>query len=182
MRCVPLVTAVTLVVLAAAPAAAQEFVPPDRRPSGQPAPTQDDYGPNGFYLDIMGFSTRAGAQVTKDEQAVLGSTVDLMQLYWPRLRLRPSFEVGFGRPNTSLGVNAEVIYRFQPDEAPAIPYVGLGAGYYDDGTTRHGWPTITLGFELPFRRSYNWLFEYHALDGLRRSRFLVGLATRGGVR
>jgi hypothetical protein len=26
----------------------------------------------------------------------------------------------------------------------------------------------------------NWLLEYHALDGLQQSRFLVGLATRPG--
>ena len=42
------------------------------------------------------------------------------------------------------------------------------------------WPTVAMGFELPFSRHMNWLIEYHALDALRRSRFLVGLATRGG--
>jgi hypothetical protein len=162
---------------------AQEFVPPDRRPPAQgtpgnpppPAPEQ-----RGFRVNVFAFSTRAGAQVNKDGQAVLGSTIDLVQLGTPRLRIRPSFEVGFGRPEKSLGVNAEAVYRFQPDAAPAIPYIGLGVGYYDDGTTDHVWPTVALGFELPFRRQFNWLVEYHGLEGVKRSRFFIGLATRGG--
>ena len=173
-------------VLAAPGAQAQEFIPPDRRPSppaapdSPPPPTTTQAETRGVFVDIFAFSTRAGAQVNKDGQAVIGSTVDLVQLGIPRLRLRPSFEVGFGQPEKSLGINVEAIYRFQPDAAPAIPYVGLGIGYYDDGVTEYGWPTVALGFELPLRRSYNWLVEYHGLDGLKRSRFFIGLTTRGG--
>jgi len=170
-------------VLAAPGAQAQEFIPPDRRPSPPPAPESPPPAQaetRGVIVDIFSFSTRAGAQVNKDGQAVIGSTVYVMQLGMPRLRLRPSFEVGFGQPEKSLGVNVEVIYRFQPDAAPAIPYVGVGFGYYDDGVTEYGWPTVALGFELPLRRSYNWLVEYHGLDGLKRSRFFIGLTTRGG--
>jgi hypothetical protein len=119
-------------------------------------------------------------QVNKGSQAILGSTVDVAQLGIPQVRLRPSFEVGFGQSNNSFGINLEVVYRFQSDAATAIPYIAVGAGYYDDNVTKRGWPTIAMGFELPFRRNMNWLVEYHALDALRRSRFLVGLATRGG--
>ena len=176
--------AAALLVATARAGQAQEFIPPDRRPSPPPPPSaepgQATAETRGVFIDIFAFSTRAGAQVNRDGQAVLGSTIDLVQLGMPRLRLRPSFEVGFGRPEKSLGVNAEVIYRFQPDAAPAIPYVGLGVGYYDDGTTDFIWPTVALGFELPLRRSYNWLVEYHGLDGLKRSRFFIGLTTRGG--
>lgn len=184
IRKAPLLAAATALLMAAGRAAqAQEFIPPDRRPSPAPPPAENppvQSEPRGLFIDIFAFSTRAGAQVNRDGQAVLGSTVDLVQLGTPRFRLRPSFEVGFGQPEKSLGVNLEAIYRFQPDAAPAIPYVGLGAGYYDDGTTDFIWPTVALGFELPLRRSYNWLVEYHGLDGLKRSRFFIGLTTRGG--
>jgi len=161
---------------------AQEFIPPDRRPGGQPAPAPTERTPGDYALrfDLLAFSTRGGAQVNRDQQFVLGSTLDVVQLWTPQARVRGSFEVGFGRPTTSLAVNGEVVYRLQADNAPAIPYVGLGVGYYDDNAAKKVWPTVTMGFELKFRRSMNWLLEYHALDGLRRSRFLVGLATRPG--
>ena len=178
-----LLAAAALLAAAGRAAQAQEFIPPDRRPSPAPPPAETppvQSEPRGLFIDIFAFSSRVGAQVNRDGQAVLGSTVDLVQLGIPRFRLRPSFEVGFGQPEKSLGVNIEAVYRFQPDAAPAIPYVGLGVGYYDDGATDFIWPTVALGFELPLRRSYNWLVEYHGLDGLKRSRFFIGLTTRGG--
>jgi len=177
-------TVLFLACAAASVAGAQDFRPPD--PARRPAP--DSTGPaeaaesNALVAGILGFSTRAGAQVTQDGQAVLGSTLDLVQLWSPRVRLRPSAEVGFGRPEKSLGANVEVVFRFQPESAPAIPYVGAGVGYYDDGSIERVWPTFVLGFELPYRGTVRWLFEYHALDGLRRSRFLVGLAASTGAR
>jgi hypothetical protein len=169
-----------LAALAAAPLAAQEFIPPDRVRPQPAAAAADTGGADGFRLEILGFSTRGGAQVNKGGQAILGSTIDIAQLGSRQVRLRPSFEVGFGRSSTSLAFNLEVVYRFQPDGAAAIPYLGIGAGYHDDTTVKRVWPTVAMGFELPFSRNMNWLIEYHALDGLRRSRFLVGLATRGG--
>ena len=171
-------------VLTAAPLRAQEFVPPDRRPGATPTtPAQaEPAGESGFIVDILGFSTRGGAQINKGAQVILGSTIDIMQLGAPQVRLRPSFEVGFGQSRTSMALNLEVVYRFMDYSASAIPYLGLGWGYYDDNTTKRGWPTVAMGFELEFQRNMNWLVEYHALDGLRRSRFLVGLATRGGRR
>ncbi len=169
-----------LATLAALPLRAQEFIPPDRGRTAAPAPGRDTARDDGFRLEILGFSTRGGAQVNKGGQAILGSTIDIMQLGARQVRLRPSFEVGFGRSSTSLAFNLEVVYRFQPDGAAAIPYLGIGVGYHDDTTIKRVWPTVAMGFELPFSRHMNWLIEYHALDGLRRSRFLVGLATRGG--
>jgi hypothetical protein len=166
-----------LVTGVAVPAAAQEFVPPDRRD----APTAASVDA-GFALGVFGFSTRGGGQLNSDEQGVVGSTVDVALLGSPQVRLRPSFELGFGKSRNSLHLALEVIYRFQPDEAEAVPYVGAGLGYYDTGTTEEVWPNLVMGFELPFRRTFNWLIEYHALDRLGRHRFLVGLATRGGGR
>lgn len=177
-RTAGLIGALTLLALAAPRAGAQEFVPPDR--SGRPATAAQPQASTepGIRLGIFGFSTRAGMQVNKGSQGVIGSTVDVVEFGTPAVRLRPSFEMGFGS-SYSLGVNAEMIYRFQPDQAPAIPYLGLGIGYYNDTTATRVWPTVVMGFELSFSHNINWLIEYHALDGLRRSRFLVGLTTRG---
>jgi len=173
-------------------ARAQDFRPPDpnapRRPAdGAPAATpaaatQASPESDAFRVGILGFSTRGGAQVTQEGQAVLGTTIDIAQLGSPRVRLRPSAEVGFGSPEKSLGANLEVVFRFQPETAPAIPYVGAGVGYLDDGSVERVWPTFVLGFELPFEPHMRWLVEYHGLDGLRRSRFLVGLAASAGRR
>ena len=168
-----------LLVVVAGRAAAQDFVPPDRGARPEPTQSAPAASSTGFRVGILGFSTRGGLQVNKESQGVIGSTIDIATLGSPMVRLRPSFEMGFGRATRSLGVNAEVVYRFQPDQAPAIPYLGLGVGYYDDTTSTKVWPTVVMGFELTFSRNVNWLIEYHALDGLRRSRFLVGLATRG---
>jgi len=170
-----LVLAMTVTVLGGSAAAAQDFVPPDQ-PRARPVAE----GSSGIRFGVLGFSTRGGIQVNKDDQGILGSTIDVMQLGSPRVRLRPSFEAGFGRSRKSLHVALEVLYRFQPDAAPAIPYIGAGIGYYDDGANDFVWPTLAMGFELPFTRTINWLIEYHALDRLGRSRFLIGLATRTG--
>jgi len=175
-----------LLLCAAVPAVrAQDFRPPDPavghgagNTSPPPAPTSQPS--NGFRVGILGFSTRGGVQVTQEGQAVIGTTVDLAQLGSPRVRLRPSAEVGFGSPEKSLGANLEVVFRFQPETAPAIPYVGAGVGYLDDGSVERVWPTFVLGFELPFQPQMRWLVEYHGLDGLRRSRFLIGLAASAG--
>jgi hypothetical protein len=160
--------------LAAAPAAAQEFRPP----------AAEDYASaGGLQVDLFGFTTRAGIDVTSPTEWVVGSTVDVAELWSPRVRLRPSFEVSSDGTVVRFHWAAELVYRFQPDGAPAIPYLGLGLGHM----TRCGgcvtiWPTVVIGFELEFRPSFNWLVEYHALDRLGRHRFLIGLATRGAAR
>ena len=158
---------------AASAAAAQEFQPPQggRTPSAA----------SGFRIDLLGFTTRAGIDLRSGGSLVLGSTVDVAELWSPNVRLRPSFEFNGGGAATAEHFALEVVYRFQPDQAEAIPYVGAGIGYFhpETGSSRT-WPTLVMGFELRFRPSFNWLLEYHALDRLDRHRFLVGLATRGG--
>jgi len=166
-----------------AAAAAQEFQPPGGGSSSSSSSGTSSGTANGVQFGILGFSTRAGAQVNHGAQAIVGSTIDVAQLWSPQVRLRPSFEVGFGKAGKSLHAALEVIYRFQPDNATAIPYVGAGVGYYDAGadSTAGGtqvWPTLVMGFELPFKPTFNWLIEYHALDRLGRHRFLIGLASR----
>lgn len=177
------VLAAAVLLSAALPAAlpAQEFIPPDRPPAQPQPPSRTAPAAPGFVVGVLGFSTRAGAQVNADKQVVLGSTIDIAQLGVPGLRLRPSFEVGFARPDKSLALHVEAVYRFTDDDAPAIPYIGAGIGYYDNSVTKRGWPTFVLGFELQYSRTMSWLVEFHGLDGVERSRILIGLATRGGA-
>jgi hypothetical protein len=174
--CLALVTA--LLAGAAAPVAAQDFVPPAA--AGGAAS-------NGLLVDLIGFSTRVGADVTHGGALVLGAAFDVAELWSPQVRLRPSFEFSAAGAARSLHVATEVIYRFQPDRAAAIPYAGIGVGYFAqdsssaaNGRQRRVWLNLVMGFELAFRPSFNWLLEYHALDRMGRHRFLVGLSTRGG--
>jgi hypothetical protein len=160
-------------LVAAAPrAAAQEFRPPE---SPVPAPAE------GLVVDIFGFTTRAGIDVSRHAEWVVGSTVDIAELWSPRVRLRPSLEVASDEAaGVTLHWAGEIVYRFQPDAAPAIPYLGIGLGHMS--RCPHCvtlWPTVTLGFELYFRPGINWLVEYHSLDRFGKHRFMIGLATRG---
>ncbi len=153
-------------------ASAQEFQPPSGGGGSSLSGT-------GFEMDLFSFSTRAGIDVSRPGAWVVGSTVDVAEMWSPRVRLRPSLEVSSDGSTVQLHWAGEVMYRFQPDDAPAIPYVGIGIGHMSrcSGCTTL-WPTVALGFELRFRPSFNWLIEYHALDRLGRHRFLIGLATR----
>ena len=173
-RGVRLVALLAAFTLAAAVARAQEFQPPS---SGRPST-----GPGGLRVDLIGFSTRAGIDVSGGTALVLGSAIDVAELWSPNVRLRPSVEFSGSGTTTALHVAIEVVYRFQPDRAPAIPYIGLGLGYFnqESGGVHKVWPTIAMGFELAFRPSFNWLLEYHALDRIGRHRFMLGLSTRGG--
>lgn len=172
LRPPPLALLLAGLACVAAPAAAQDFQPPGSRGVGGSA--------GGMRIDLLGFSSRVGIDATHGAALVLGSAVDVAELGSPRVRLRPSFEYSGTGSVTSLHVATEVIYRFQPDRAPAIPYLGLGLGYYapSEGSDRL-WLNVVMGFELAFRPSFNWLVEYHALDRLQRHRFLIGLSTRG---
>ena len=177
-RCACLAFVVVLPLCAAAPVAAQDFVPPS---SGGGSAS------NGLRVDLIGFSTRVGADVTGGGSLVLGSAFDVAELWSPQVRLRPSFEFSAAGSARSLHVAAEVVYRFQPDRAAVIPYAGIGVGYFvqdssseSNARQRRVWLNLVMGFELAFRPSFNWLLEYHALDRLGRHRFLVGLSTRGG--
>lgn len=155
---------------------AQEFAPPDQR-----NPARASGAEGGIRFGLLGFSTRGGGQVNSDEQGVVGSTVDIATLGHPQVRLRPSFEAGVGGGGAqSLHIALEVVYRFQPENASAIPYVGAGIGWYDTSARTTVWPNLVMGFELEFRPQFNWLVEYHSLDRMGRHRFLVGLSTRSG--
>ena len=164
------------VLACAAPAVvAQEFQPPASAAASSPS------GGSGFNMDLYSFSVRGGVDVSRPAQWVVGTTLDVAEMWSPRVRLRPSFEVSSDGSNVQLHLAGEVVYRFQPDDAPAIPYAGIGVGHMSRcGGCTTIWPTVVIGFELRFRPAFNWLVEYHALDRLGRHRFLVGLATRGG--
>lgn len=153
---------------------AQQFVPPKNAKHG------------GTRLGLFGFGVRAGVDFRKSAQLVLGSTLDIGDLFSNRLRLRPSAELGvFNGPNTYVG-NFEVLWRFTADEEVATPYMGGGIGVAGrDGCGSAPncpglWLNAVFGFELRYRSTFNWLLEYHGMDALRRHRFFIGLTTRRG--
>ena len=129
---------------------------------------------------------RGGVDLRGAGQFVLGTTLDVGNLFSNRIRLRPSAEIGvFNGPNTYVG-SLDVLWRFAADEEVATPYVGLGfsvAGREScsaDPNCPDLWANLAFGFELHYRSTFNWLVEYRALDELHRHRFYVGLTTRRG--
>ena len=161
-------------VLAARLAAAQEFVPPKT----------DGHG--GTRIGLFGFGVRGGVDLRASSQLVLGTTLDIGDLFTNRVRLRPSAELGlFNGPNTYVA-NMEALWRFTDDEEVATPYVGLGLGVAGregcgaDPQCPDLWLNLVFGFELRYRSTFNWLLEYHAMDRLRRHRLYIGLITRRG--
>jgi hypothetical protein len=173
--------AATRLILAAIPlslgasvAAAQEFRPPSGGGSSSTG---------AFQVDLFSFSARAGIDVSRGTHWVVGSALEVAELWSSRVRLRPSLEIASDAGSTvTFHWAGEILYRFQPDNAPAIPYVGIGVGHLSGcRSCTTVWPTIALGFELQLRPSFNWLVEYHALDRLGRHRFLIGLATRNAT-
>ncbi|HYU10181.1 MAG TPA: hypothetical protein VEK77_12480 [Gemmatimonadales bacterium] len=161
-------------VLATHAAAAQQFQPPKNA------------GHGGTRIGLFGFGVRGGVDVRRSGQLVLGSTLDIGDLFSNRLRLRPSAEIGvFNGPNTYVG-NFELLWRFTNDEEVATPYIGAGLGLagHDGCGADPGCPGLWLntafGFELRYRSTFNWILEYHGMDRLRRHRFFIGLTTRRG--
>jgi len=155
---------------------AQQFSPPP----GAAAPT------TGTRLGLFGFGVRGGVDVSHGGQMVLGTTLDVGDLFTPRVRIRPSAEIGvFNGGNTYIG-SLEALWRFTDDNQVAIPYVGAGvslAGHQDcgaDPSCPAVWVNLVLGFELHYKSSFNWLLEYHGMDALRQHRFYIGLTTRRG--
>lgn len=155
-------------------AAAQEFVAPKNATHG------------GTRIGLFGFGVRGGVDLKGSGQLVLGTTLDLGNLFTNRVRLRPSAEIGvFNGPNTYVG-SFDALWRFTEDEDVAIPYIGAGlavAGRSDcsaDPQCPDLWLNLTFGFELHYRSTFNWLVEYRAMDALNRHRLFVGLTTRRG--
>ncbi|OGU07991.1 MAG: hypothetical protein A2W29_09030 [Gemmatimonadetes bacterium RBG_16_66_8] len=168
-------TAVGLVaVLLGGNARAQQFVPPE---DGDGAPVR---------FGLFGFGARAGVDFAGRNQAIASVTLDAGDVFTNRLRFRPSVEIGVGDPATTYVGNAEILYRFTPDTALAVPYVGFGAGVWGQQQCNQVvacpgfWFQTVLGFELQLRDQINWLLEYHGEDALRRHRFFIGLTTRRG--
>jgi len=69
-------------VFVAPRAAAQDFVPPKNAKHG------------GTRIGLFGFGVRGGVDFRRSGQLVLGTTLDIGDLFSNRLRLRPSAEVG----------------------------------------------------------------------------------------
>src|SRR3989454_1535184 len=166
----------TLLMLSAAGLAAQEFHPP---------PVKQAAG-RGTRIGLFGFSVRSGPDLSHGRQLVLGAGLDGGDLFSSRVRVRPSVEIGvFNGPNTYVA-SLEALYRFTTDDETAVPYAGGGfsiAGHDGCGTDAACpalWANVVVGFELRYRSTFNWLFEYHAMDAFRRHRFYFGLTTRRG--
>lgn len=168
-----LLAAVGLSAALAGALSGQEFRPPST-----------GGGQNGTRIALLGFGARSGIDFTGNDQLVVGLTLDLGQLFINRLRVRPSGEIGVGSGASTYVGSLELLLRFTGDGAPAIPFVGTGfsvAGQERCDSTPGCpdlWFNVAIGFELPFRSTFNWLLEYHSMDALRRHRFYVGLTTR----
>jgi hypothetical protein len=155
---------------------AQQFVPPEERASPS----------SGIRLGLFGFGARLGVDFEGTNEAIVSVTLDAADLFTPQVRLRPSLEIGIGDSLGSYVGNLELMYRFTPDTEIAVPYVGFGLGLWSQQRCASTpecpdlWAQFALGFELKMRDQINWLLEYHGENGLRRHRFLIGLATRRG--
>ncbi len=165
---------VTLALLPVHRAGAQQFQPPKNSKHG------------GTRFGLFGFGVRGGVDFRRSGQLVLGTTLDIGDLFSNRLRLRPSAEIGvFNGPNTYVG-SFEALWRFTDDEEIATPYVGLGFGVAgregcgSDPQCPDLWLNTAFGFELHYRSTFNWLLEYHGMDRMRRHRLFIGLTTRRG--
>ncbi|HEV8265335.1 MAG TPA: hypothetical protein VGQ06_10310 [Gemmatimonadales bacterium] len=143
-------------------------------------------GGGGTRLGLFGFGVRTGLDLKGEGQLVLGTTLDMGDLFSSRVRLRPSAEISvFNGPNTYVA-SLESLWRFTKEEEVATPYAGLGlslAGRDNCGANPDCpavWVNLALGVELHYRSTFNWLLEYHGMDRLRRHRIYVGLTTRRG--
>jgi hypothetical protein len=148
------------------------------------APKTGKHG--GTRIGLFGFGVRGGVDFRRSGQLVLGSTLDIGDLFSNRLRLRPSAEIGVFNGATTYVGNFEALWRFTDDEEVATPYVGLGLGVAgrdgcgSDPQCPDLWLNTVFGFELRYRSTFNWLLEYHGMDRMRRHRLFIGLTTRRG--
>lgn len=161
--------------LALSDGAAQQFSPP--KSSGASTGTR---------IGLFGFGMRTGLDLKGDGQLVLGTTLDMGDLFSTRVRIRPSGEIGVFNSQNSYIASLESLWRFTDDEEVATPYVGLGfsvAGHDNCGADPDCpdvWLNLVFGFELRYRSTFNWLLEYHGMDTMRRHRVYIGLTTRRG--
>jgi hypothetical protein len=155
---------------------AQEFHPPPVANAGR----------HGTRMGLFGFGVRSGIDLAGKTQVVFGVALDGGDLLGPRLRIRPSGEIGvFNGVNSYVG-SLEAVYRFTDDAQSVTPFAGGGfslAGHDacgNDPDCPDLWANVVIGFELHYRSTFNWLLEYHAMDHFRHNRFYVGLTTRRG--
>jgi hypothetical protein len=154
--------------------------------------TGQEFGPpknsshTGTRFGLLGFGVRGGLDLAGDGQFLLGTTLDMGNLFTNRVRMRPSFDLGvFNGPNTYAG-SFDLLWRFTEDEEVTTPYIGAGlslAGHDGCGTDSQCpdvWLNLTFGFELHYRSTFNWLLEYRAVDAFDKHRLYVGLTTRRG--
>ncbi len=170
-----LLVIVALGSLALPRAGAQQFSPPKNSGAGK-----------GTRIGLFGFGVRTGLDFKNDGQVVLGTTLDVGNLFSSRVRLRPSAEVGVFNGENTYVASFESLWRFTDDEEVATPYVGAGlsmAGHGKCGLDPDCpglWVNLVVGIELHYRSTFNWLLEYHGMDALRRHRLYIGLTTRRG--
>jgi hypothetical protein len=156
-------------------AGAQQFSPP--KSSGSSGGTR---------IGLYGFGVRTGLDFKGDGQLVLGTTIDMGDLFSNRIRIRPSGEISVFNGGNTYVASLESLLRFTDDEEAATPYLGLGlsvAGHDACGADPDCpdvWVNLVFGFELRYRSTFNWLLEYHGMDVLRRHRLYIGLTTRRG--
>lgn len=140
-----------------------------------------------FGLGLHGFGARIGVDFAGDDQLVVGSALDLGNVYGERLRLRGSAELGVGSDANTYVFNAELILRFLSDAQIAVPYIGGGIGLY----TQEGcdtaevcpdlWLQFALGFEVRIRSYMAWFIEYHGEDVFNQNRLFIGLTTKRSI-
>jgi hypothetical protein len=170
-----LIRAVLTTGLAVGPAILGAQEEPDRAAVGAPR----------VALGIMGFSAKGGVDFENEGQAVVAVAVDLGYLLTPRLRLRPSGELGFLRDDNTYVGNVELVYRLRPEVEATVPYVGTGLGLFGRAEcgTDPGCPAVwlqfVLGFEVRIRPGVRWLLEYHPENSFGRQRVFLGFASEG---
>ena len=156
-------------------AAAQQFSPPKSSGAGR-----------GTRIGLFGFGVRTGLDFKGEGQLLLGTTLDMGNLFSNRVRLRPSVEVGVFNGENTYVASFESLWRFTDDEEVATPYVGTGLSLAGRGNCGVDpdcpalWLNVVFGLELHYRSTFNWLLEYHGMDALRRHRIYVGFTTRRG--
>ena len=132
-------------------------------------------------MDLYGFSVRGGLDVTHSVQWVIGTSFDVMELWSPRVRFRPSVEIASDAGSTvTFHWAGEIIYRFQPDNAPAIPYVGIGLGHMSNAALRRSGRRSRSASSCSSGRRSTGSSSTTRWIGSGRHRFLIGLSTRGG--
>ena len=171
-----------LSLLIAAPLAAQE---PEQEPFLRDTVQEETRVP-WAKVGLFGFGARLGADFEGEGQVVAGLAFDLGYVADDRLRVRLSGELGFLNTDNTYVTNLELVYRFMPDSANAIPYVGGGVALFGraeceaDPNCPELWVQFVLGFEMRLREEMNWLVEYHPENAFRRHRVFIGLTTRRG--